>query len=219
MRDDMAFSWIIFDLDDTLYPRADGLMNEVGSRIQAWLCRHFDLSPEEAVVLRRAYYMRYGTTLGGLIARHEIDTHEYLAYVHDIPIDRYLEPNPVLRAMLDEIPLRKAIFTNATAEYGGRVLRTLGVADQFEQVIGIEEVGLRNKPYQDAYEQVLVRLNAWGPECIMVEDSARNLRPAKALGMATVLVGAESSEAGIDFAVEDVLAVEPVVHRLVTGEM
>jgi putative hydrolase of the HAD superfamily len=105
------------------------------------------------------------------------------------------------------------VYTNATAEYAWRVLGVLGVSDHFEDVIGIEDVGLLNKPYQEAYERVLVRLDAWGPECIMVEDSARNLNPAKALGMTTVLVGG-LPDWSVDFVVEDILKVGHVVNRI-----
>ncbi len=206
--------FIIFDLDDTLYPSSNGLMDEIGRRIQTWLCEHLNLSWEDAVALRRKYYHQYGTTLGGLVAEHEIDAHDYLVYVHDIPLEKYIAPNPALGAMLDTIPLRRVVYTNATAEYARRVLGVLGVAEHFEDIVGIEEVGLLNKPYQEAYERVLVRLGAWGPECIMVEDAARNLRPAKALGMTTVLVNA-LPDWSVDYVVADVLQVGSVVKKII----
>jgi len=210
--------FIIFDLDDTLYARENGLMGEVGRRIQTWLCDHLALSWEDAIVLRRKYYHEYGTTLCGLLAEHDgIDAHSYLVYVHDIPLEEYIGPKPALGAMLESIPLRRVVYTNATAGYARRVLGVLGVLEHFEDVVGIEDVGLRNKPYQEAYERVLVRLDAWGPECIMVEDSARNLRPAKALGMTTVLVNAPP-DWSVDFVVGDVLQVGQVVNKLLEEE-
>lgn len=191
----MTLKYIIFDLDNTLYPRDTGLMQEVGRRIQMWLCNYLGLTWEEAIVRRREYFCRYGTTLGGLIAEHGMGAHDYLVFVHDIPVEEYLDPNPALAAMLDVVPLRKAIYTNATSEYGWRVLRALGVADRFEHVIGIEEVGLRNKSNRDAYERTLELLSAQGCECIMVEDTACNLRPARALGLTTVLLDTDGSMA------------------------
>jgi len=215
----MAFKFIIFDLDDTLYPRNKGLMQEVGQRIQTWLCHHLGLTWEEAIALRHEYFQRYGTTLGGLVAECDVDAHDYLTFVHDIPVEEYLVPDPALAAMLDTIPLQRVIYTNATSEYAWRVLRALGVADRFERVIGIEEVGLRNKPYLDAYEQVLALLGARGTECIMVEDSARNLRPARALGLTTILVGAAPDEHA-EYVVESVLDVGQVVAQVLkTAEL
>jgi len=209
----MTLKFIIFDLDDTLYRRDSGLMQEVGRRIQLWVCNHLGATWEEAITLRREYFRRYGTTMGGLIAEHNVDVHDYLTFVHDIPVEEYIDPHPALAAMLDSIPLRKAIYTNATSEYGWRVLRALGVADHFEQVIGIERVDLRNKFYRDAYERMLALLGVQGSECIMVEDAVRNLRPAKALGLTTILVDAEPDES-VDFVVESVLQVGPVVAGL-----
>jgi putative hydrolase of the HAD superfamily len=211
------YKFIIFDLDDTLYPRSNGLMGEVGRRIQTWLCDRLGLSWEDAVALRRKYYHQYGTTLGGLLEEHDIDAPDYLVYVHDIPLEEYIGPKPALGAMLEGIPLRRVVYTNATAEYARRVLGVLGVTEHFEDVVGIEDVGLLNKPYQEAYERVLVRLDAWGPECIMVEDSARNLRPAKALGMTTVLVNA-LPDWSVDYVVGDVLQVGQVVSELLEEE-
>jgi putative hydrolase of the HAD superfamily len=229
---------VIFDLDNTLYPRESGLMQEIGRRIQVWLCDYLKLTWEEATVQRRVYLHRYGTTLGGLMAEHDVDVHGYLAFVHDIPVEEYLEPSPVLSTMLDTILLRRAIYTNATSTYGQRVLRALDVADRFEQVIGIEEVGMRNKFQREAYERALALLDARGPECIMVEDSVGNLQPAKELGLTTVWVredgatarprvtsgthieGAtwgeheEAPEKHVDFVVGNVLEVREVVDRL-----
>jgi len=206
--------FIIFDLDDTLYPRSDGLLQEVERRIEVWLRDRLGLTWEEAAALRIEYFQQHGTTLGGLIANQDVDAHAYLTFVHDVAVEEYLEPNPALAAMLDSISLRKAVFTNAPAQYSWRVLRALGVEEQFEQVIGIEEVGLRGKPFLDAYRQALARLDARGCECVMVEDAVRNLRPAKMLGMTTVLVGEEDHD-DVDFVVGDVLQVGRVVSELV----
>ncbi len=188
-------------------------MREIGRRIQLWVQRQFDLTWEEASAMRQDYLVRYGTTLGGLIVEHDVHVDDYLFFVHDVPVEDYLAPDPALAAMLDAIPLRKTIYTNATSEYGWRVLRVLGVDERFEQLIGIEEVGLRSKTYRDAYERMLAQLGARGNECIMVEDMVHNLHPAKELGMATVLVDAEPDES-VDFTVGSVLEVEDVVNGL-----
>ena len=144
--------------------------------------------------------------------------------MHDIQIEKLLEPNPALAEMLERIPLRKVIYTNATSAHGRRVLHALGAYDQFERIIGIEEVGLHNKFNREAYERMLVLLGASGSECVMVEDSPRNLPAAKAVGMVTILVGVEEeakhggdSESFIDFAVESVTDVEQVVDQLLAG--
>lgn len=219
----MSLEFIIFDLDNTLYGRGSGLMEEIGRRIQAWLCNQLDLTWEDAKVLRRKYLREYGTTMGGLMAEHAIDVSDYLAFVHDIDVGEYLEPDPALVAMLDTIPLRKVVYTNATSSHARGVLRALGAAERFERIIGVEEVGLDNKVNRTAYECVLSLLSADGAECVMVEDSPRNLPAAKAMGMTTILVWSEQErvwvephEDFIDFEVDHVLEVGRVVERLLS---
>lgn len=194
----MSFEFVIFDLDNTLYPRGSGVMEEIGRRIQVWICDQLDLGWEEASEVRHRYLRQYGTTMGGLMTEHDVDIGQYLTFVHDIPIEEYLEPNPALAEMLARIPLRKAVHTNATSEHGRRVLQALDVADQFERIIGIREVGLCNKLNHEAYERMLALLRVEGEACIMVEDSPRNLPPAKALGMTTILIDHEEGERFID---------------------
>lgn len=217
----MAFRYIVFDLDNTLYQRESGLMEEIGHRIQLWLCRELGIPWKEAADVRRQYLRQHGTTMGGLMAEHSIDVPDYLDFVHDIPVTDYLDPNPALLEMLDSLPLRKVVYTNATSAHGRRVLQALGVSEQFERIIGIEEVGLCNKFNHEAFERMLELLRASGPECVMVEDSPRNLPPAKAIGMTTILIGGderpervEVDEACIDFVVESVLEVERVVEEI-----
>jgi putative hydrolase of the HAD superfamily len=217
----MPFEFILFDLDNTLYSRESGLLQQIGRRIQLWLCEHLGVGWEQAALVRRDYFVRYGTTLNGLLIEDDVDAHDYLTFVHDVPVETFLSPDPALAAMLASIPLRRVIYTNATTEYSGRVLHALGVADLFERVISIEDVGLRNKLYREGYEYVLRLLNAAGPQCIMVEDSDRNLIPAKALGMTTVLVGQGdgigSPDGGVDYAVQSVMDVGWVVSRLLNA--
>lgn len=215
--------YILFDLDNTLYPPSSGLFQLVGQRIQAWLCERLALEWGEALALRRDYLARYGTTLEGLLAERQVDTDDYLAFVHNVQVEAYLEPDPALGAMLNVIPLRRIIYTNGTLEYAWRVLHALDLADCFERIIGIEQVGLRSKLYREAYERALGLLGARGDECVMVEDSARNLLPAKELGLTTVLVQTNSRPralahdhpaSAVDFVVKDVLSVGDIVQDL-----
>jgi putative hydrolase of the HAD superfamily len=159
-----------------------------------------------------------------LVAEHEVDYDDFLHFVHDFAVESYVAVDSDLESMLADLALRRVVYTNATVEYGWRVLRALGIADYFERIIGVETVGLRNKPYRDAYEQALAMLNTEGPQCIMVEDSARNLEPAKALGMKTILLSkngageaAQAYRDSVDFVIEDVLEVKEVVQRLLEG--
>ena len=205
--------YLILDLDDTLYPRGSGLMDLISERIGRYMVERLGFPPDQAEALRQRYYARYGTTLRGLMEEYGIDPEDYLAYVHDVPLEAYLQPNPALDRMLGRIPLTKVIFTNASEEHARRVIERLGVAHHFPIILDVRRLGYRNKPDLEAYRRILQHLNAQGPECIFVDDSVRNLRPARALGMITILVDGHPAD-GADFHVPDILGIEPVVRRL-----
>lgn len=204
---------LIFDLDETLYPRGAGLMQEIGARIVRYLIERLGLSEEEAHRQKQDYFQRYGTTLRGFIVeRPEVDPEDYLRFVHDIDLTRYLGPNPALAQMLRSLPQRKIIFTNANTEHAQNVLKILGCADQFERIIDVRAVGFVSKPDPRAYACILDIIGARGEECALIEDNARNLIPAKALGMTTILVdNADCAE--VDYCVRDILGVKAAVEQ------
>jgi putative hydrolase of the HAD superfamily len=224
-RTRMSPEFILFDLDQTLYSHESGLQQEIGRRIQMWVCDFLDLSWDEAGLVRRDYFERYGTTLNGLVIEKDINADGYLAFVHDVPVEAYLKPDPSLGKMLAALPLRRVVYTNATKEYSRRVLSTLGVEHCFERVIGIEDVGLCNKLYKEGYERALALLGAQGDACIMIEDSVRNLAAAKGLGLSTVLLRQNAAQGprhdvdeNVDFVVSNVLDVGKVVQDLLDDD-
>jgi putative hydrolase of the HAD superfamily len=219
MQHAARYTHLLFDLDETLYPRNTGLMQEIGRRIVRYLNERAGFSPEEAEQLRKHFLNRYGTTLRGLQIEHHVDTDDYLRFVHDVRLEDYIAPNAALDAMLRRMALPKAIFTNADERHARRVLARLGVAEHFPFILDIRAMQFCNKPDPLAYESVLRALRVDGPDCILIEDSVRNLRPAKELfGMTTVLVGG-NVEAGVDIAISDLLELEGVIETLNhTGE-
>jgi putative hydrolase of the HAD superfamily len=211
------FRFLIFDLDETLYPRQTGLMQEIGVRINRYLIENLQLPPEQANELRKRYYNQHGTALRGLVVeRPDVDPEDYLHYVHDLPLTDYIGPDPALAEMLRSIPLTKVIFTNATVEHAQNVLNILGIADQFADIIDVRRVEYVSKPNAGAYERLLEILQARGDECILIEDATRNLLPGKVLGMTTILVDSADC-ADVDYCVPDILAVKAVVEREIEG--
>ena len=180
-------TWV-FDMDDTLYPREQGLMRLVQARINAYVVEAVGLNPDEARVLQRQFLDEHGTTLAGLMANYTIDAPHFLHDVHDVPMDS-LEPNPRLAEQLRRLPGRKIVFTNGAREYAGRVLDRLGVADCFDGVFAIEDADLTPKPEPSTFRKVIERFGFEPRLAAFFEDTPRNLEPAKALGMTTVLIG------------------------------
>jgi putative hydrolase of the HAD superfamily len=204
---------ILFDLDDTLYPRSAGVMGQIREMILRYMRTRLDLTPEEADALRRHYLHTYGTTMRGLQIHHQIEPNEYLDFVHDIPLHEYIRPNPALDAALASLPQQKAVFTNASREHAERVLDVLGVRHHFDHIVDVRDVDFESKPRLAAYRRACELLQLRPEECMLVEDNVRNLVPAKELGMVTVLVGEDGDAAAGAGAVDHVI---PLVEEIAT---
>jgi putative hydrolase of the HAD superfamily len=207
---------ILFDLDETLYPRQAGVMGQIRVLILRYLRTRFGLSSEEAEVLRRQYFQTYGTTMRGLQINHQIDVDEFLRYVHDIPLHEYLQPNHSLDAVLASILQDKVVFTNASREHAEAVLELLGIRRHFVQIVDVRDVDYESKPQAVAYQRACQLLGVRPEECVLVEDNVRNLRPAKALGMTTVLVQHDSDgpDEAVDYAIRRIEEIGDVLNRI-----
>jgi putative hydrolase of the HAD superfamily len=181
-------TWI-FDLDNTLYPASCNLFAEAEARMADFIVSELRLSStiEEAHALRRRFFLDHGTTLRGLMLEHEVDPDHFLDYVHEIDLSP-VPPNPRLVAAITALPGRKFVFTNGTEAYAGRVLGRIGLTGHFIAIHDIVACDYLPKPDPSGYEVLIERYDIDPRAALMVEDMARNLAPAAALGMTTAWV-------------------------------
>jgi putative hydrolase of the HAD superfamily len=177
-------SWI-FDLDNTLYPASADLFGQIDRNMTAYVGRLLDLPPDEALIVQKQLFHEHGTTLSGLMRHHAIDPHEFLAKVHDVEMSVIGEDARLARLIAD-LPGRKLVFTNGDEAYARRVLARLGLSDTFEAVHDIHACAYVPKPDPSAYAGFCARWAIDPTTALFVEDMARNLKPAKAIGMTTV---------------------------------
>ncbi len=191
----MRYSTIFFDLDDTLYPSTNGLWEAIRERMNRFMEERLNLPADEITELRRYYFIKYGTTLRGLQFHHDVDADEFLAFVHDLPLISFLAPDPALRTLVQSLPQKKWIFTNADAAHAQRVLELLWVGDCFDGIIDVRANNFFCKPQPEAYLSALAHAGDPDPaQCVFLDDSPRNLAPATQLGFYTVLVGASEPD-------------------------
>lgn len=185
-------TWV-FDLDNTLYPHHVNLWQQVDARIGEFVGNWLKISPEEARRLQKDYYLRYGTTMRGMMTEHGVQADDYLAYVHKIDHSP-LEPNPDMGAAIEKLPGRKLILTNGSVDHVDAVLGRLGIGHHFDGVFDIIAADLEPKPAPQTYQKFL-RLHDVDPaKAAMFEDLARNLVVPHELGMTTVLVVPDGSQ-------------------------
>ena len=191
-------TWI-FDLDNTLYPASADLFGLIDVRMGAFIQQLLGVDAVEARRLQKGYFRDHGTTLSGLMQAHAVDPHEFLAFVHDVALDAVTEDRRLVRAVA-ALPGRKLIFTNGDEPYARRVLAKLGLSESFEAIHDIHACAYRPKPNPPSYAAMCAKLSIDPTRALFVEDMARNLMPAKALGMTTVWVnnGSEDGARGVD---------------------
>ncbi|HET8728234.1 MAG TPA: pyrimidine 5'-nucleotidase, partial [Alphaproteobacteria bacterium] len=192
---DHVDAWV-FDLDNTLYPASCNLFEQVDRRMGEFICRYLDLGWDDARDLQKRYFREHGTTLRGLMTVHDLDPEEYLDFVHDIdltPVDH----SHVLDDALSRLGGRKLIFTNGSVRHAERVLEKIGIARHFEDIADIVACGYVPKPDRSIYEKVIDRFGIDPRRSAMIEDMARNLKPAHELGMTTVWVRTDEDWASV----------------------
>lgn len=196
-------TWL-FDLDNTLYPRESGLGALMEPVITEFVMETTGLVRPEAYTLQKRYLADHGLTLRGLMVHHGADPDAYHARFHDIPLEVLAHDEPLRRA-LARLPGRRLIFTNADAVHAERVIERLGLGGLFDDVFHIGSAGFEPKPSARAFERLMAVHAVEPASAVFFEDAERNLEPAAALGMTTVLVGshaAASTAPFVDFRAE-----------------
>ncbi|MDB5363435.1 MAG: hydrolase of the superfamily [Rhodospirillales bacterium] len=179
-------AWV-FDLDNTLYPAGSNLFAQISTRMGEFIMQLLDLDADGAKLVQKRLFTRYGTTMRGLMTEHGVDPHAFMAHVHDIDLS-IIEPAPALDAALANLSGRKLVFTNGSVRHAERVLERLGIAHHFELLFDIAAADFMPKPDPTGYRKLVEHHGVVPARSAMVEDMARNLEPAAALGMLTLWV-------------------------------
>ena len=180
----------VFDLDNTIYPAKSNLFVRVAVRITEFVARHFDVPHDEAKVIQKDLFQRYGTTMRGLMVEQNLPPEDYLHFVHDIDVSD-LPFEAELDAMLAALPGRKHIFTNGTVPHAENILNAYGIRHHFEHIFDIVGADFVPKPEQQAFDRFIQVTDIDPAGAVMIEDMARNLEPAHHLGMRTVWLASD----------------------------
>ena len=206
----------VFDLDNTLHNASPHIFPHINRAMTTYLQTHLGLDEAGAGELRQHYWKRYGATLIGLMRNHATDPVHFLRATHDFPaLERMIVREPGLRGTLARLPGRKLVFSNAPVHYANDVLKLLGIADLFDDILSIEHTRYRPKPDSYGFLQLFRRNRVRARSCIMVEDTLDNLKTAKKLGMSTVWVArAARLPAYVDFSIRNLLQLPRLAWRL-----
>lgn len=186
----------LFDLDNTLhnashaiFPAINDNMNAVISRVLAE--QNLPAHPDAVNEVRVRYWQRYGATLLGMVRHHGMRADDFLRDAHQFDdLSQMIRAERGLARLLQRLPGRKILLTNAPRAYARSVLRHLGLHRHFAEHVPIESMRVhgewRPKPSKLLLRRLLRQRGLSASRCVLVEDSLENLKSARCLGMRTV---------------------------------
>jgi len=175
----------IFDCDGVLYKDLEKVFGQVSKRMTEYISKKLNVDFKKAKELQTNYFYEYNTSLNGLMINHKIDPDDFLQYVHKINLD-FLEKDTVLREELIKLKAKKFVFTNGSHDHIINITKHLGIDDLFDGAFDITDCNFLPKPSIEPYEKLIKKFDINPEETVFIEDIAKNLEPAKKLGMKTV---------------------------------
>lgn len=180
----------LFDLDNTLHDCSRAIFNAIDTNMTEAVMDMLGVDMGEAHRLRVMYWRRYGATVIGMVRHHGVNAHAFLERSHRFDPKPLVHAEAGLAQKLLGLKGRKILLTNAPLNYAREVLKTLGILQQFESLWSINHMTLqgriRPKPSRALMKQVLARVGQPAPNIVLVEDTLKNLKAARELGMRTV---------------------------------
>ncbi len=196
LRDLKQVRSIVFDLDGTLY-KSDGLAKEIQEMAASLVADTRGVSLKEGRTLLRNSRKR----LAELLEEEPTLTRTCLALGIEVPEfhramqsgvrpERYLEPDPVLQALLDSLVggWDLYLYTNNSLPLTEKILALLGVESVFRRLYTIE-FNWTPKPDPETLQRVLEDVGGPPDSFLFVGDREQvDLKVPQALGIPTLLV-------------------------------
>jgi putative hydrolase of the HAD superfamily len=188
----------LFDLDNTLHNASHAIFPAINANMNAYMTKVLGdgttpADPRAVNAARLAYWKRYGATLLGMMKHHNVRMDDFLREAHLFDdLAGMIRAERGLGRLLKRLPGRKILLTNGPRRYSREVIRHLGLHRHFARHIPIESMRvhgqLRPKPSKQMLRKLLARERVSARRCVLVEDTADNLKAAKALGMRTAWI-------------------------------
>ena len=200
---------LLLDLDGTVYQDLESVFGQVSKLMTKYISEKLNVDLKRAKELQTNYFYKYNTSLNGLMIHHDIPPKEFLKYVHDIDLS-FMKKDLVLREELENLNMRKLIFTNGSTDHAKNVLSHLGIDDLFQGIFDITDAEYQPKPEPRAFDLMTKKFDLDPNETIYVEDIAKNLSIGKERGCTTVWLinneewgKKESDQEYIDYKIEN----------------
>ena len=207
---------VIFDLDDTLYPRVRHVQSGFSAVARA-VARRFDLDATAVYTRLRAAH------------EHGVRGRELQQMCHSFNLNDALIPDlvQIMHSHQPQIWMshdasdtlhalrvrgwRTAVLTNGLPSTQAAKVRALGVHTLVDHVLYAEEHAPGGKPAREPFLAALSRLDVLPQHAVMVgDDRANDIEGARAVGMRTILLargGRPMLDSGADAVVGELTSV------------
>jgi len=209
MKDLKSIKNILFDLDGVLYQDLEAVFGQVSKKMTEYISKNLNLDLKKAKELQTNYFHKYNTSLNGLMIHHDVVPEEFLKYVHDIDLS-FMKKDLILRKELENLNLKKFIFTNGSKEHANNITSHLGINDLFDGLFDIVDAEFSPKPTAKAFDLMIKKFKINPKETLYIEDIAKNLSIGKERGAITAWLinneywgKKESDKEFIDFKIEN----------------
>ncbi len=185
-----SYDFWIFDLDNTLYDINLGVFKKISKRMTKFIINELELDEDKAKTLQKEMFLKYGLTLRGLIVEKKINPDRFLNYVHDVDHPELKKDNELI-SLLRNLSGKKYIYTNAPYNHAKKILTVLGAFDLFDDILDIKKTDYIAKPDVNSFEIMQRKFGITFKnvkKSIFIEDTVKNLKPAKQIGMSTVWI-------------------------------
>jgi putative hydrolase of the HAD superfamily len=197
----------LFDYDLTLYGAEERcVLNSLDHRISLFVQKTVGGDFESAHKIRTDYLERFGTTLSGLMAMHQVNPDDFFDFIHEPEYLIYPKKAPEKLALLKSLEGPHFVFTNGRHDWSEAGMAHMGIDSAIDGVFDLKQLGWEGKPHESAYEKMEAwlaqKLPAMGlempknkSEIVLLDDGLRNLKPAHRRGWTTVFVNPATDSA------------------------
>jgi pyrimidine 5'-nucleotidase len=220
-------TYLIFDVDETLYRRSHGVIKYMNSKRDKYLpLKNIYISKKTLQNL----YLKYGSTIKGLNEEfnYKLNMISFLDFISEgatklIKISREESINliKILSKFKKYENIKLWIFTNGCKKHAFSVLKHLNITEYFD---GFIHVNLLNdierylcKPNKKAYQWVekIIGFDKERDKIIFFEDNEKNIKVAHTMGWKCVYVNEDDKKLKGSFTINNILEIDKALKNLI----
>ena len=126
-------TWV-FDLDNTIYSPQKDIFEQIDKRMTKFITGRLKVTEDDAFKIQKKYFIKYGTTLAGLMKEDKIQPKDFLDFVHDIDLS-CLSADTELSSAIKQLKGEKIIFTNGSKAHAEKVISRLELNNVFDEIL------------------------------------------------------------------------------------